>query len=80
MFYGGDSMYYKKHKGELKSDLIALFVTLAISFVAAIVLVNLGVDTSVISIAMVFWGLVIAFFSLISKSVINLLRWIFGGK
>lgn len=31
-------MYYKKHKGELKSDLIALFVTLAISFVAAIVL------------------------------------------
>nr|DAW20260.1 MAG TPA: hypothetical protein [Caudoviricetes sp.] len=73
-------MYYKKHKGELKSDLIALFVTLAISFVAAIVLVNLGVDTSGISTAMVFWGLVIAFFSLISKSVINLLRWIFGGK
>ena len=80
MFYGGDSMYYKKHKGELKSDLIALFVTLAISFVAAIVLVNLGVDTSVISIAMGVLGLVIAFFSLISKSVINLLRWIFGGK
>ncbi|MGF0105281.1 ABC transporter [Ligilactobacillus ruminis] len=73
-------MYYKKHKGELKSDLIALFVTLAISFVAAIVLVNLGVDTSVISIAMGVLGLVIAFFSLISKSVINLLRWIFGGK
>ncbi|MGO5155196.1 ABC transporter [Ligilactobacillus ruminis] len=73
-------MYYKKYKGELKSDLIALFVTLAISFVAAIVLVNLGVDTSVISIAMGFLGLVIAFFSLISKSVINLLRWIFGGK
>lgn len=80
MFYGGDGMYYKKHKGELKSDLIALFVTLAISFVAAIVLVNLGVDTSVISIAMGVLGLVIAFFSLISKSVINLLRWIFGGK
>ena len=73
-------MYYKKHKGELKSDLIALFVTLAISFVAAIVLVNLGVDTSVISSAMGVLGLVIAFFSLISKSVINLLRWIFGGK
>lgn len=39
-------MYYKKHKGELKSDLIALFVTLAISFVAAIVLGTHGVDIS----------------------------------
>ena len=73
-------MYHKRNKGELKSTLIAVFVTLAISFVAAIVLVNLGVDTSEISNAMGVLGLVIAFFSLISKSVINLLRWIFGGK
>ena len=73
-------MYHKRNKGELKSTLIAVFVTLAISFVAAIVLVNLGVDPSGISTAMGVLGLVIAFFSLISKSVINLLRWIFGGK
>ena len=73
-------MYHKRNKGELKSTLIAVFVTLAISFVAAIVLVNLGVDTWGISTAMGVLGLVIAFFSLISKSVINLLRWIFGGK
>lgn len=73
-------MYHKRNKGELKSTLIAVFVTLAISFVAAIVLVNLGVDTSEISTAMGVLGIVIAFFSLISKSVINLLRWIFGGK
>lgn len=73
-------MYHKRNKGELKSTLIAVFVTLAISFVAAIVLVNLGVDTSGISTAMGVLGLVIAFFSLISKSVIGLLHWIFGGK
>ncbi len=73
-------MYYKKHKGELKSDLIALFVTLAISFVATIVLGNHGVDISGILDVIGFLTLVIAFFYWISKSVINLLRWIFGGK
>ena len=67
-------MYYKKHKGELKSDLIALFVTLAISFVATIVLGNHGVDV------IGFLTLVIAFFYWMFKSVIYLLRWIFGGK
>ena len=67
---------YKWEKGEFKSGLIAFFATIAVG----IVLECHGVNIPGILDAMGVLVLVIAFFSLISKSVIGLLHWIFGGK
>ena len=67
---------YKWEKGEFKSGLIAFFATIAVG----IVLECHGVNIPRIFDAMGVLVLVIAFFLLISKSVIGLLHWIFGGK
>jgi hypothetical protein len=67
---------YKWEKGEFKSGLIAFFATIAVG----IVLECHGVNIPGILDAMGVLVLVIAFFLLISKSVIGLLHWIFGGK
>ena len=67
---------YKWEKGEFKSGLIAFFATI----VVGIVLECHGVNIPGILDAMGVLVLVIAFFLLISKSVIGLLHWIFGGK
>ena len=67
---------YKWEKCEFKSGLIAFFATIAVG----IVLECHGVNIPGILDAMGVLVLVIAFFLLISKSVIGLLHWIFGGK
>lgn len=67
---------YKWEKGEFKSGLIAFFATIAVGIVLECHGVNIPGILDIIG----FLTLVIAFFSLISKSVIGLLHWIFGGK